>query len=70
MRIHFNFKNDSVTFLPQPRAISHFLYSRSITLENIIDEIDTYEKNSRKYHEKVKRARERIYKRFGECNFG
>lgn len=48
----------------------HSLFAEWCPLGELVNDIDIYDRSSINYHEKVKRARERLYKRFGECNFG
>jgi hypothetical protein len=48
----------------------HFLYStNNYSLKHIITYIKCYNISSQEYHEKVKRARERLYSTFGDCKF-
>lgn len=48
---------------------NHVLYSDWCSLSDIINHIGCYEQESQDYHEKVKRARERLFARFGDCSF-
>lgn len=48
---------------------NHNLFGEWCPLKELVTEIHKYDESSKQYHEKVKRARERLYNRFGECDF-